>query len=53
MFISNTYFTDNSIVEPGYCHLKHEVAALNWCWCCHVVFWSMLHPPPIYQSRSQ
>jgi len=25
-----------TVVRPGDCHLKSEVAALNWCWCCHV-----------------
>jgi len=29
-----------TVVRPGYCHLKSEVAALN----CHVVFWSNAPP---------
>jgi len=36
-----------TIVQPEYIHLKSEVAALNWCWCCHVVFWSDA-PPSTY-----
>jgi len=42
-------------VWPGYCDLKSEVAALNWCWCCHVEF--CYDAPPstycFYQSWSQ
>jgi len=26
-----------TVVRQGHCHLKSEVA-VNWCWCCHVVF---------------
>jgi len=29
-----------TVVRPGYCHLKSEVAAFN----CHVVFWSDASP---------
>jgi len=36
--------SQTTIVQPGYCHSKSEVAALNWCWCCHVVFWSDAPP---------
>jgi len=36
-----------TVVQPGYCHLKSKVTALNWCWCCHVVFWSDA-PPSTY-----
>jgi len=33
-----------TVAQPGYCHLKSEVAALNWCWFCHVLVWcSTLH----------
>jgi len=40
------YLSLTTIVQPGYCHLKSEVAALNWCWCwwCSVLVWcSTLH----------
>jgi len=33
-----------TVVRPGYCHLKSEVAALDWCWCCQVVFCSDASP---------
>jgi len=42
-----------TVVRPGYCHLKSEVAALNWCWCCQVVFCSDAPPStdlPITES---
>jgi len=42
-----------TVVWPGYCRLKSEVAALNLCWCCHVVFWSDAPPStnlPIMES---
>jgi len=42
-----------TVVRPGYCHLKSEVTALNWYWCCHVVFWSDAPPStdlPIMES---
>jgi len=33
-----------TVVQLGYCHLKSEVAALNWCWYC-VLFWCSTDPP--------
>jgi len=39
-----TLISLTAVVRPGYCHLKSEFAALNWCWCCHVVFWSDAPP---------
>jgi len=38
MLISNTHITDNS--SPARILSLQQVAALNWCWCCHVVFCS-------------
>ena len=37
-----------TVVWLGYCHLKSGLAALNWCWCCHFVFWPDA-PPSTYR----
>jgi len=47
------YISLTTVVQPGYCNLKSEVAALNLCWCCHVMFWSVAPPSTDLPISSQ
>jgi len=46
------YLSLTTAVQPGYCHLKTEVAT-DVVVVVMLCFGLMLHPPSIYQSRSR